>query len=197
MCEHHSLFFPRVFFMPVFYARSSTGQSSLNVLRTHTKKKKPNLEKKEKKKMKLKIIVPLIIVLLSFYATETEAFGFGAIIRVIQRLIRLAAEMARRGKSVPFRRLGSSTQALAVRSGPPGARQIIKNGLSKVKNVVSSPKFQAGLLVAEGADLIIDAAITANQVEVSYENFTDTELQSEWEVSNFIHNILTVRIAHA
>ena len=50
MCEHHSLFFPRVFFMPVFYARSSTGQSSLNVLRTHTKKKKTQPRKKREKK---------------------------------------------------------------------------------------------------------------------------------------------------
>ena len=46
-----------------------------------------------------------------------------------------------------------------------------------------SPKFQAGLLVAEGAGAIIEAGVEANMPEISYANMTDAELEKEWEVS--------------
>ena len=133
--------------------------------------------------MKLQFILPLIVVLLGFYTIETEAlFGFGAIIRVVQRLIRLAAEAARRGSSIPYRQLTSSTQTLVKYGGQSGARGMVKNGLSRVKNVVLSPKFQAGIVVSEGVEAIIDAVVAASHVEVNYDNFTDAELQEEWEV---------------
>ena len=140
--------------------------------------------------MKLKFFLPLVIVLLGFYAEETESFGFGIglaarlAIRFVQRLIRLAAELARRGRPASYQQLGSSTRAL-VRYAPPGARQVIKKSLAKVKKVVLSPKFQAGVLAAEGVGAIVDAAIAVNP-PISYENFTDAELDSEWQVSILI-----------
>ena len=135
--------------------------------------------------MKLKILLPLILVLCGYYATETEAFAFGVLFRVIQRFFRCAAEMARRGNHIPYRQLTSSSQAVVTRSGQTGARHMIKNGLSRIKNVVASPKFQAGLLAAEAGGAIIDAAVESNRVEKSYANYTDAELEKEWEVSYF------------
>ena len=67
--------------------------------------------------------------------------------------------------------------------GQPAGRQMIKNAMLRMKKVVTSPKFQAGLLAAEGGGAVIDAIVEVNRVEKPYENFTDAELQEEFEVS--------------
>ena len=131
--------------------------------------------------MRLQLLLPLLL-LLSCQFIETEAWGIGFLIRVFTRLFRLAAEMARRGNSIPYRQITSQTQTL-IRSGRPGVTEAVKKGLTRVKDVVLSPKFQAGLLVAEGAGAIIEASVEANMPEISYANMTDAELEKEWEVS--------------
>ena len=181
-------FLPRFFVkhLPLVSITSIPKESALPQKNSLTTKR---IRKKKKKiRMKLKFFLPLVIVLLGFYAAETESFGFGLAarlaIRFVQRLIRLAAELARRGRPASYQQLGSSTRAL-VRYAPPGARQVIKKSLAKVKKVVLSPKFQAGVLAAEGVGAIVDAAIAVNP-PISYENFTDAELDSEWQVSILI-----------